>query len=160
MIDSISFVKFKTLCVLYRRELFKRTLKQQLWFSYRPVGLVVWFSLRVREVPGSTPGQAHGHFLSRSCDGIDWYIEFLNYPIFYCGILVIIDVKRKKAMSWEQYNLKLNCTIKIAYKIRSIYNVCWIIGMILADGALGSVFDSSLAILDLLFWCKKNLMDC
>ena len=24
----------------------------------RPVGLVVWFSLRVREVPGSTPGQA------------------------------------------------------------------------------------------------------
>ena len=24
----------------------------------RPVGLVAWFSLRVREVPGSTPGQA------------------------------------------------------------------------------------------------------
>ena len=27
-------------------------------FSQRPVGLVVWFSLRVREVPGSTPGLA------------------------------------------------------------------------------------------------------
>ena len=25
---------------------------------HRPVGLVAWFSLRVREVPGSTPGQA------------------------------------------------------------------------------------------------------
>ena len=28
---------------------------RQLWL----VGLVAWFSLRVREVPGSTPGQAH-----------------------------------------------------------------------------------------------------
>ena len=26
--------------------------------AQRPVGLVVWFSLRVREVPGSTPGLA------------------------------------------------------------------------------------------------------
>ena len=30
--------------------------------SKRPVGLVVWFSLRVREVPGSTPGQAPSDF--------------------------------------------------------------------------------------------------
>ena len=41
MIDSISFVKFKTICVLYVRELFKKTVKQQHLFSYRPVGLVV-----------------------------------------------------------------------------------------------------------------------
>ena len=33
--------------------------------SRRPVGLVVWFSLRVREVPGSIPGLAP-HFLGNS----------------------------------------------------------------------------------------------
>ena len=32
--------------------------KWQKRHNRRPVGLVVWFSLRVREVPGSTPGQA------------------------------------------------------------------------------------------------------
>ena len=36
--------------------------KKYIWYKrvhqQRPVGLVVWFSLRVREVPGSTPGQA------------------------------------------------------------------------------------------------------
>ena len=33
-------------------------LKSKHWSQGWPVGLVAWFSLRVREVPGSTPGQA------------------------------------------------------------------------------------------------------
>ena len=45
------------------------------WASERLVGLVVWFSLRVREVPGSTPGQAHDSFGNL-------YIFFLNYNLF------------------------------------------------------------------------------
>ena len=34
--------------------------------QFWPVGLVVWFSLRVREVPGSTPGQALFVFMNKN----------------------------------------------------------------------------------------------
>ena len=34
------------------------SISQNYYTLLRPVGLVVWFSLRVREVPGSIPGQA------------------------------------------------------------------------------------------------------
>ena len=35
---------------------------EDLDLTYWLVGLAVWFSLRVRENPGSTPGRAHSHF--------------------------------------------------------------------------------------------------
>ena len=38
----------------------------------RLVGLGVWFSLRVREVPGSNPGRAHKHFET----AISWHSSF------------------------------------------------------------------------------------
>ena len=41
----------------------KRLFKSSLYVW--PVGLVAWFSLWVREVPGSTPGQARVSFLGK-----------------------------------------------------------------------------------------------
>ena len=38
------------------------SISQKYYILLWPVGLVVWFSLRVREVPGSTPGQARCGF--------------------------------------------------------------------------------------------------
>ena len=46
-----------------------------------PVGLVAWFSLRVREVPGSTPGQALAYCLSKyftSCNSIEFLVFFIT----------------------------------------------------------------------------------
>ena len=59
-----------------------------------PVGLVVWFSLRVREVPGSTPGQAlwgfwrNTNFLNNECANFDLDIQskftFVKVVQWYC----------------------------------------------------------------------------
>ena len=40
-----------------------------------PVGLVVWFSLRVREVPGSTPGQALYSFNQFAYQYLNWILQ-------------------------------------------------------------------------------------
>ena len=53
-----------------------------------PVGLVVWFSLRVREVPGSTPGQApfkknDGKQLYRM-GTVEGPLKSINYDLLWC----------------------------------------------------------------------------
>ena len=50
----------------------------------RPVGLVAWFSLWVREVPGSTPGQAR-LFLFYS------YSYFLLYVVGHPEVFQKVD---------------------------------------------------------------------
>ena len=54
-VSSIDFMMIHSICFKY----WLLYLKVETYFVITwPVGLVVWFSLRVREVPGSTPGQA------------------------------------------------------------------------------------------------------
>ena len=71
--------------------------------SKRPVGLVVWFSLRVREVPGSTPGQAHvlDFLLGLSRSGVETRINFVTYWRYLRRISICSNVFKNGVESFE-----------------------------------------------------------
>ena len=56
-------------------------LKFTTWRRGWPVGLVAWFSLRVREVPGSTPGQAP---FSRPYFSLFFLLLFYLFVYVFC----------------------------------------------------------------------------
>ena len=76
----------------------------------RPVGLVVWFSLRVREVPGSTPGQALCHCYSKhATNGLfswlwlenDMTLRKISKPISFKNPFFAWPKRRKKGNSFD-----------------------------------------------------------
>ena len=63
------------------------------WLSCWLVGLGVWFSLRVREVPGSNPGRAHyflgtemfWHWTKSVYETLPWFIPQVITEVLWCN---------------------------------------------------------------------------
>ena len=123
-------------------------------FSIWLVGLGVWFSLRVREVPGSNPGRARV-LLEYSniwmCMTYPWYgscttvlMFFVHYFFQVANPTLALSYYKCTCVAWEE-TIPGQLSIRISYWHYATWLPAmarWSRGMILALGARGPGFKS------------------